>query len=44
MGLIQEIIPRIEALRQLFDDPSQPVKLSVAIKNGKKYFIYKLLL
>lgn len=38
MGLIQEIISRIEALRQLFGEPSQPVKLPVAIKNGGKLF------
>lgn len=37
MGLIQEIISRIEALRQLFGEPSQPVKLPVAI-NGEKLF------
>lgn len=38
MGLIQEIISRIEALRQLFDETSQPVKLPVTIKNGGKLF------
>lgn len=38
MGLVQRIISRIEALRQLLDKPSQPVKLTVAIKNGEKLF------
>lgn len=43
MGLIQEIISGIKALGQLFDEPSQHIKLPVAIKNGEKLFIYKLL-
>lgn len=43
MALIQEIISRIEALRQFSDEPSQHVKLSVAIKKWEK-IIYKLLI
>lgn len=39
MSLIQEIISKIEALRQLSNEPSQHVKFPVAVKNGGKIVI-----